>query len=172
MRTLRSHLHAIAVQRVTPLRLVAYASRYPGSVDLTLQSATPAIFLVENREGFGSIGAVVGAFTGQLITPEAPTRPGEWVSIYANGLGPVDGGPPSGALSGLAPLSGPIKIVLSAREQAWQCEYNYAGLVPGFVALYQVNARLPENLPLGTYELVLEVDGRVSNTVALAVAAN
>lgn len=142
------------------------------SVDLTLQSATPAIFVVENRQGFGPIGAVVDAITGRLITPEAPARPGDWVSIYANGLGPVLTRPPSGALSGLAPLSGPIKIALSDHEQAWQCEYNYAGLAPGFVALYQANARLPENLPSGTYELVLEVDGGASNTVALPVAAN
>jgi uncharacterized protein (TIGR03437 family) len=45
----------------------------------------------------------------------------------------------------------------------------WAGLAPGFVGLYQVNAQVPATLTTGTHQLQLVVNGAASNTVTFAV---
>jgi uncharacterized protein (TIGR03437 family) len=38
-------------------------------------------------------------------------------------------------------------------------EVLYAGAAPGFVGVYQVNFRVPQNAPTGMQDLVLSIDG-------------
>jgi uncharacterized protein (TIGR03437 family) len=45
----------------------------------------------------------------------------------------------------------------------------WAGLAPGFVGLYQVNAQLPTALTIGTHQLQFEVNGAAGNAVTFAV---
>jgi uncharacterized protein (TIGR03437 family) len=47
---------------------------------------------------------------------------------------------------------------------------NFAGLAPGFVGLYQVNAQVPEIGP-GTVEVVVTVNGIASTPVTMEVGA-
>lgn len=46
---------------------------------------------------------------------------------------------------------------------------SWAGLAPGFVGLYQVNAQVPATLSAGSHQLQLVVNGAASNTVTFAV---
>ena len=47
---------------------------------------------------------------------------------------------------------------------------SFAGLAPGFVALYQVNALVPANAPTGSaVSLTIGVGGVTSNSVTIAV---
>ena len=48
-------------------------------------------------------------------------------------------------------------------------EVMFSGLAPLFVGLYQVNAKLPEDLAPGIYPLQMESQGVFSNSVLLEV---
>jgi len=50
-----------------------------------------------------------------------------------------------------------------------QANVTFAGLAPGFVGLYQVNAQVPSNAPVGNAIDVKLFAGADSNTVTIAV---
>ena len=135
--------------------------------------ASPGIFTVDhNGEGQG---AVLIAGTGSFATPVGalsrglPAARGEYVEIYATGLGAVDHEPRDGELSPLDPLARTLSIP-SVTIGGVPAEVTFSGLAPGQVGLYQVNARVPDDAPAGdAVPLVLSIEGAVSNTVTIAV---
>ena len=136
-------------------------------------SASPGIFTVEhNGEGQG---AVLIAGTGSYAAPvgEAsrgfPVARGGYIEIYATGLGAVDNEPRDGSLASSDPLSRTIATP-SVTIGGVPAEVTFSGLAPGQVGLYQVNARVPHDAPVGDFvPLVLSMEGAVSNTVTIAV---
>ena len=91
-------------------------------------------------------------------------RAGEYVEIYAKGLGLTD--PPIAAGHG-APGEGPyhrvaqpVTVRVRAAGRDFTVEPLYAGLTPWIPGYYQVNARLPEGVTSG--ELRLQVGDAVS----------
>jgi uncharacterized protein (TIGR03437 family) len=48
-------------------------------------------------------------------------------------------------------------------------EVLFSGLAPGFVGLYQINARVPAAAPTGRQPLTLSAAGATSNTVQIAI---
>jgi uncharacterized protein (TIGR03437 family) len=49
-------------------------------------------------------------------------------------------------------------------------EVQFSGLAPGFVGLYQVNARIPAGISAGSAVPVqITINGRASNTATIAV---
>jgi len=130
-------------------------------------SAQPGIF-TKNQQGTGQ-GIVVRSDQITLAEPGTPARPGEAVVIYGTGLGPVSQPVAAGAPSPTSPLAAAISaITVTAGGKAAQV--LFAGLTPGFAGLYQVNAILAPDTPSGnTVPLVIQVDGRDSNTVDIAV---
>lgn len=116
---------------------------------------------------------------GDLVTGESPARPGEALVLYSFGLGSV----PSQVASG-EPAAEPVEL---SSERFWiGVEFNafapanitpdalvefskpfYVGLVPGFVGLYQVNFRLPMEVPPDISQCAGFL-GSVNTTVSLA----
>lgn len=136
-------------------------------------SASPGIFTVDhNGEGQG---AVLIAGTDRHAAPFGtglggrPVRRGEYLEIYATGLGAVDNEPRSGSLAPADPLSRTIANS-SVTIGGVPVEVTFSGLAPGQVGLYQVNALVPDDAPDGdAVPLVLSIEGAVSNTVTIAV---
>jgi uncharacterized protein (TIGR03437 family) len=97
----------------------------------------------------------VSGVDGSLLGPDNPVNPGEVVVLYTTGLGPLslnlrDGyGAPSNPL---AYTVEPVDVFVANR----QCAVLFSGLAPGFVGLYQVNFRLPTNLPPGNLDLQIQ----------------
>jgi hypothetical protein len=80
------------------------------------------------------------------------------------GLGQVANQPPTGSGGPITPLAravADVRVTLAGLP----CEVQYAGLAPGFVGVYQVNLRVPENAPGGLQDLVLTAGGAVSPVV-------
>jgi uncharacterized protein (TIGR03437 family) len=46
---------------------------------------------------------------------------------------------------------------------------SFSGLAPGFVGLYQVNAKVPAGLASGNHPVVINVGGSSSNSVLLPI---
>ena len=97
----------------------------------------------------------------QQVTAQNPARPGDTLQIFCTGLGAVQeqvetGTPaPSFSTVGL-----PVPVTIGGMEAA----IAYQGQAPGFVGLYQVNARVPASVAPGdAVPLVLTQNGIVAN---------
>jgi uncharacterized protein (TIGR03437 family) len=138
---------------------------------ITIVPFSPGIFSL-NQGGSGQ-GAVEIAATGQLAAPLAdagvPVKRGEYIAIFATGLGPVSNQPANGAAALSDPLSSTLTtpIVTIGGTAA---KVTYSGLAPGFAGLYQVNALVPDGAPTGnSVSLYLSIGGVQSNSVTIAV---
>jgi hypothetical protein len=102
---------------------------------------------------------------GSLLYTSAPARPGEVIVLYAVGLGATQGGVTGSASASPDPVGdfylswgyfvdmppgSPAPPRTLVQSGQW-IKADYAGLVKGFVGLYQVNVRLPDSLPAGIH---------------------
>ena len=115
---------------------------------------------------FGNGGVCTPVIThanGTAVSTRAPAQPGEVVILYAVGLGPTQNGTRTGqAAAAPDPVlgvpyvsfgfwidtpgaAGPAPATLS--ESGQPTPAGYAGLVSGYVGLYQINLNLPATLP-------------------------
>jgi uncharacterized protein (TIGR03437 family) len=125
-------------------------------------AAQPGIF--NYLAGGNTYGAILHA-NFQLANTANPAKPGETVLIYCTGLGavsspPADGEPGIGQTTMATPTVtiGGTKAIIS-----------FSGLAPGFVGLYQINAKVPAALAVGNQAVVVELAGVSSNSVLLPV---
>lgn len=133
-------------------------------VSVPVALVQPGVFF----DGGTGLGSIVYALDGQSPW-NRPAEAGEFISIYASGLGPVSPRTETGeaALGFLLSINErPVTALLDGRR----LDAQFAGLAPGFAGLWQVNVQLPADLTPGEYELALEVDGHRSNAVKIVVA--
>jgi uncharacterized protein (TIGR03437 family) len=123
----------------------------------------PGIFTID-----GSTGAIQHSSTFQPVTASNPAQRGEVVTIYATGLGRVDNDPGAGKPASSSPLSKTL-IVPIVTIGGIQAEVLFSGLSPGYVGLYQVNARVPQAVPSGMVDVVMHY-GFPPPPVKMAVA--
>jgi uncharacterized protein (TIGR03437 family) len=84
----------------------------------------------------------------EYVTPTNPLHPNDSITIYATGLGRTD--PP--VETGMPAPSEPLSTAIIAPEVTLggqPLQVDYAGLAPGLVGVYQINARLPLKPPTG-----------------------
>jgi uncharacterized protein (TIGR03437 family) len=126
--------------------------RTPGGVSdnfyFTVSPAAPSIFRSGTAGPMTNLPTVVRAVNNELVTPTNPVHPGDDLTIYATGLGrtspPVDTGMPAPA----NPLPAAI-IIPDVTLGGTSLNISYAGLAPGEVGVYQINATVPGKVPLG-----------------------
>lgn len=182
-----SQMNVVVPQNLTPgatLSLeVEHNSTYSAPVPVTVSALSPGIYTL-NDSGAGP-GVVQIAGTTLLAQPTGPgARPAqsgsEFLTIYANGLGPVIGAngepAPADGRGAQPPAIYHTAATVSATFGGVNAPVTFAGLTPGLVQLYQVNVQVPAGVPTGNaVPLVLTVtsaDGSTvatSNTVTVAV---
>lgn len=132
-----------------------------------LNEVSPAFFEYSDAgSGRQLIAALDQNF--QLVTGAAPVARGSVVQLYANGLGPVDNQPATGEVAPSSPLA-TCRITPQITIGGQNANILYAGLAPGFVGLYQVNAVVPANAPTGIQPVVITMNGVASKTASLPV---
>jgi uncharacterized protein (TIGR03437 family) len=145
-----SQINALLTSSVTPARLSLAANHLgiPGEARAAnVLASAPGIFAADGS-GRGQ-GAVLNAGTANLADAMTPARRGAFIEIYATGLGRMQ---PAVTIGG---------------EPA---EVSYAGPVPGFEGLDQVNARIPAAIaPGAAIPVVLRAGNFTSNPVTIAV---
>ena len=133
---------------------------------ITLTNTQPGIFTVAQS---GSGPGVITDEPGTLIDTANPAQRGQVVIVYATGLGPTNPTVPTGEATPFGMLARAVDGVTVAVGGV-PATVDFAGLTPGFVGLYQVNVRIPDNAPLGDeVELFLEQNQIRSNTVTLVI---
>lgn len=136
---------------------------------VVIAAAQPAVF-TQNLQGTGPAIAVAFTTDGRsfLVDAAHPARAGDALVIYCAGLGAVDPPVPAGAPAPSSPLSRTVNPV-TATIGGVNAEVFFAGLAPGFPAIYQVNAIVPAGVRGPAVPLVLKVAGRESVPVTIAI---
>ncbi len=125
---------------------------YSDAEGLTLAPSVPALFTLD-QSGTGAAAALHSDFS--LITDQRPARAGDTILLFGTGLGAVTPAPNTGEPpAGLTSLTGDLRVTIGGQ----QAPVRFAGLAPGFVGLYQINADVPAGVS-GQPEIRLVVDG-------------
>ncbi len=129
----------------------------------------PGIFSM-NAQGTGQ-GAILDS-SYRLVDSANPAAAGiTVVQIYCTGLGPVTHQPASGSPA----LNSPLSVAITTPTvtiAGIPAQVLFAGLAPGFVGGYQVNALVPPNAPIGDQvPVTISGSGVTSNAVQMAVRA-
>jgi uncharacterized protein (TIGR03437 family) len=137
----------------------------PASVSVA--SAQPAIFTT-NFQGFGQ-GAIVNGVTNLFADSTNPVKVGDVISIYCTGLGavspPVQEGQPASNTT-LSRTTNTVTVSIGGIP----AKVDFAGMAPGFIGLYQVNAFIPTGVAPGDSVPVVLTEGtQVSNTATIVV---
>ena len=158
----------------------------PRLVEVNIRQAQPAIFIL-NQAVFRCDQAAVLDLQGRVPSSGSPciacqppqqcappivavtVARGEFISIFAEGLGPVNGAYAAGTGAPALPITGQIAVRIGGADVAAN-DVQYGGLAPGFASLYQVNARVPMNSLTGdAVPVEISVDGVTSNVGVIAV---
>ena len=140
--------------------------RTPGGIsdnfNFTILPAAPSIFRTGVAGPESGLATVTRGDNGQLITPTNPIHPNDTIVIWATGLGrtspPIDSGMPAPS----DPLPSAV-IPPAVSLGGTPLNVTYAGLVPGSVGLYQINATVPAKVPNGL-DIALQVNQGGSTT--------
>ena len=174
-------VQVLVLGRAAPLLYVS-----PGQINFQLPSFLALLLrpgnqyaLVVRHSGLDSeprhltLGMSVGIFTVvhaagfQPVTAANPARAGEYLAVYATGLGltapPLEDGRPGASQEPLQRTVAATLLTLGNRLLA----VSYSGLAPGLVGVYQVNFQVPPDFPAGRARLVLLVGGTASPPVEI-----
>lgn len=123
--------------------------------------------------GPGAVQNVSADGSVNLNTPTQSTSPGDFISVYATGLGPVYSPPPFGWPAGSTSV---FKYSTNAHLglvgfKTWYGSVPYAGgLAPGLVGVDQVNVRIPDDAPEGcAVPLVIQQGNAASQPVTMSI---
>ena len=118
------------------------------SLEVALLTQDPGIFIVWR------LGSELP------ISPSNPILPGDTIIIWATGLGSVTPPVPSGEPGPTNPLT-VLDITPLVKVGGGVAHVEYAGLAPGLVGVYQINATVPADLFTPTADVALIVPGVV-----------
>ncbi len=129
--------------RAGPTKLsIQIDSTYGPSIPITLAAAAPAFFQLDAHTVIGVHG------DGRTITADLPAAPGEWIALYATGLGTTIPSPEYAEIPRQpAPLADAKNFgILLNGVNVDRTRIAYAGVAPSFAGLYQINLRLPDDV--------------------------
>jgi uncharacterized protein (TIGR03437 family) len=148
-------VNAIVPQGITPNAtyplVVVRGTAQSVPVPITVTELQPGTYTVDTS-GSGS-GIVADALTGQLITASNPAHAGQYLVVYATGLGSLigAGGETEPADGAAAPTSVVYNTTSKVTATIGSVNANvlFSGLTATFAGLYQVNVQVPANAVAG-----------------------
>lgn len=125
--------------------------------------ATPGIFL------YGAGDAVAQNLDYTINSAGNSVQAGGYLVVYMTGGGAVDNAPGTGQAASATALSR-FLATATATIGGMDAPVSFAGLVPDYAGLGQVNLRVPALSP-GTYPLRIQMGGQASNSGEVTVSA-
>ncbi len=138
------------------------------TVAFPVAAVAPSVFSADYT-GSGQ-GAILNEDGVTVNATTAPAVRGSVVSIYATGEGQTEPGGVDGRIATADALAKP-KLPVQVRIGGQSAEVTYAGAAPGQTAgLFQVNARIPAEIPAGEALVEVQVgDARSQPGITLVV---
>ena len=134
----------------------------------TVQPTAPSVFLSGTAGPDTGLATIVRADNNQLITPTNPIHPKDTVVIYLTGMGATLPAVTAGLPAPSAPLAS-AAATPTVTLGGVGLNVLYAGLVPGEVGVYQINATVPVGVPVGMSVPLTISQGGPSNTLNVRV---
>jgi uncharacterized protein (TIGR03437 family) len=134
---------------------------YGNVVTVLLSDFAPALF------SYGNFAAATNG--AGVITGSNPAARGQAITLYANGLGPVENQPASGEPASLSVLSKTTPNTATVTIGGQPATVGFSGLAPGEIGVYQINVTVPNNIPAGTQNVVVSIGGVSSPTATLPI---
>ena len=146
--------------------------RTPGGISdnfyFSILPAAPSIFRTGMAGPETGLATIFRDDNGELITPTNPIHPNDVITIYATGMGATSPAMVSGMPAPANPLSNAV-IAASVTLGGVPLNVLYAGLVPGEVGVYQVNASVPSGVPQGLNIPLVVAQSGSSTTLSVRV---
>jgi uncharacterized protein (TIGR03437 family) len=136
--------------------------------NFTVVPAAPSVFRSGVAGPQTGIPTVVRAKNNQLVTPANPIHRGEAIVIYATGLGRTLPAVATGYAASTKPLPAAVDQP-DVSLGGLSLPLYYAGLAPGEVGVYQINALVPGWAPTGMQVPLTITQGSVSTTLRVRV---
>ena len=135
--------------------LVLKNSQGQHSINLMIESIIPTLFALANNAA-----AAIHVGSGQVVSTSQPAIGGEYVSLYATGLGPTT------IQNGLSVATTTPSVFIDGIA----ARVTYAGRSPQYAGLDQINIQIPAGTRRQTSVPVVIVSGnRTSNSVSIAI---
>jgi uncharacterized protein (TIGR03437 family) len=158
----------------------------PGQINFQVPNATPVGVLQEFQVVRASTGQVLaswlfridaaspglftanGSGTGQLLalnqdgtinSGSNPAKAGSYISLFGTGAGTLGDMPPDGAPAQGAVATPQNPKVFINSDFVPDGDVEYSGLAPDFVGLWQINVKVPANVPPGDVIVYITYDG-------------
>jgi len=154
-----NQINAVLPDRVSGLmKLTVKDSAGSHTVNVLVETATPTIF-TQDSSGSGAASAR-NAITNGVITSSNPLHAGDYVELFATGLGQTT------TKDGLQYANQQPTVTIGGIN----CPVTFAGRAPGFVGLDQVNCQAPSGIGSnGSAPVVITSGNRTSNVATLAI---
>jgi uncharacterized protein (TIGR03437 family) len=125
-------------------------------VTVTAKPVLPGLLAPFSTGGKQYLAAFVGATA--LGNPSAPVQPGQTVTLYGIGFGPVSPEVDPGQVAVAAQLTTPCSLTIGGVAADFSAPGAYRGLVPGNIGLYQFNLNIPD-VADGDQPVVVDLGG-------------
>ena len=148
------------------LRLT-YQTRRSNAITLQVADSAPGIFAISGG-GFGPgvIQNYIAAGNQPINSHATPTAPGQTITIWATGLGPVTF--PDTVAPTAGDVAAPVTVTIGGQPAA----KLYAGRAPCCSGVDQLVVTVPASAPLGCWvPLTISAGGVISNTATIAISA-
>ena len=135
------------------------------SIDGDLFSNVVTVPIAASNPAFiQSCGAACALDTNyKVISSSNPAKRGQFIFLYANGLGPVNNPPGDGvAVPDATSTTTTTPVVTIGGAVVPPGDVQFSGLAPGFPALYQINVKVPQAAQTGNVAISLQIGGVTS----------
>jgi len=135
---------------------------------LTIQDFAPAIFHNGTADGQTGLPAVVRDDNNELVTFTNPIHPDKTISIFLTGLSQTS---PPATLGAAAPsnLSEIVATTPAVTIDGTSLTVTFAGLVPGQVGVYQIDAHVPRGIKDNKQAQLVISQGGASTSLVVRV---
>jgi uncharacterized protein (TIGR03437 family) len=118
----------------------------PGGVSnnysFVIQPTAPSVFISGVAGSATGLALIVRDSNSQLVTPTNPINPKDTVTIYLTGMGATTPSIAAGQPAPSSPLAyAAVQPTISLGGSV--LKVDYAGLAPGEIGVYQINATVP-----------------------------
>jgi uncharacterized protein (TIGR03437 family) len=153
--------------------VVSSGGAISGPQTVTVAAAQPSIFKIDNTGSAQVAQDVWNSITNGTAPTAATAAPsgaigaGDSLVIYCTGLGAVNQTvDPTAPAPGSVATASPVTVSVGGQSAT----PSFAGLVPGYTGLYEVNVAVPSGVPSGgTARVIVSVAGQSSAPISVSM---